>query len=221
MTRPDLAFAVHQCARFCNDPKLSHEQALKYLTRYLYGTRTKGLILKPDLTKGFECFVDADWAGTWHQDHTDDPSTAHSRTGYVISYAGCPIMWGSKMQTLIALSTTEAELIALSTALREVIAMMNLLKELKERGVPVPFTQPVVKCKVFEDNVGALELAKQPKMRPRTKHLSVRLHHFRDHVRRGDITIQHISTKDQLADQFTKPLPRDQFVHLRKGVLGW
>jgi Asp-tRNA(Asn)/Glu-tRNA(Gln) amidotransferase C subunit len=165
--------------------------------------------------------VDADWAGNWSQATTEDPSCAHSRSGYVITYAGCPVLWGSKMQTLIALSTTEAELIALSTALREVIAMMNLLEELKERGVPVPFTRPVVKCTAFEDNVGALELAKQPKMRPRTKHLSIKLHHFRDHVREGKIIIQHISTKDQIADQFTKPLERIQFQSLRKLLLGW
>ena len=58
-------------------------------------------------------------------------------------------------------------------------------------------------------------------MRPRTKHLAVRLHHFRDHIKRGDITVEHISTKEQIADMFTKPLPRDQFKKLREKLLGW
>jgi len=86
------------------------------------------------------------------------------------------------MQTLIALSTTEAELIALSTALHEVIHLMNLLKELAERGIPVPFTTPKIKCRVFEDNAACIEVAKEPKLRPRTKHMAVQLFHFRDHV---------------------------------------
>jgi hypothetical protein len=86
------------------------------------------------------------------------------------------------MQTLIALSTTEAEYIALSSALREVITLMNLLKELKSRGIEIPYTQPNVHCKVFEDNAACIELAKTQKMRPRTKHLAVHLHHFREHL---------------------------------------
>jgi hypothetical protein len=60
MTRPNLSSSVHQGARFCNDPKLSHERAVKRICWYLYGTRDKGLILEPDLSKGFECHVDAD-----------------------------------------------------------------------------------------------------------------------------------------------------------------
>ena len=144
-----------------------------------------------------------------------------SQTGSVITYAGCPILWASKMQQLIALSTTEAEFIAMSTALREVISMMNLLTELKNRGIPIPFSKPKVRCKVFEDNAGAIVIAKEPKMRPRTKHLAVRLHHFRDHIKREDITVEHISTKEEIADMFTKPLLRDQFKKLREKLLGW
>jgi hypothetical protein len=165
--------------------------------------------------------VDADWAGNWHKDYADDPSTALSRTGYVITYAGCPVVWASKLQPLITLSTTESEYVALSTALREVIYMMNLLKELQARGIDVPFTTPKVKCRVFEDNSGCVEIAREYKMRPRTKHIAVRYHHFRDHVKRGDIQIEHISTKEQIADIFTKALPLRQFQHLRDKLLGW
>ena len=65
MTRPDLSYSVHQCARFCNSPKLCHEQALKNICCYLHGTQHKGLIFKPDLKQGFKCYVDVDWAGNW------------------------------------------------------------------------------------------------------------------------------------------------------------
>jgi hypothetical protein len=114
------------------------------ICRYLYAIRDKGIILEPDVTQGFECYVDADWAGTWKADYVGDPSTVLSRTGFITKFAGCPLVWGSKMQTLIALSTTEAEYITLSTDLREVITLMNLLKELKSRGIDIPYTQPNV-----------------------------------------------------------------------------
>ena len=124
------------------------------------------------------------------------------------------------MQTLIALSTTEAEYIALSTALREVISLMHLLNELKQRKFPVIHRTPKVTCKVFEDNKSCLEIATNHKSRPRTKHLSVRLHHFRSYVVSGLIDIVHVSTVDQLADIFTKPLSEQPFLHLRNRLMG-
>jgi hypothetical protein len=221
MIRPDMTMSVQQCARFCNNPDKSHEEAVKRICRYLLRTRDKGLVLKPDSSRGLECYVDADWAGSWQHRSSPDPLSAHSRTGYVIMYAGCPIIWASKMQTLVALSTTEAEYIALSSALREVIYVMNLLNELQGRGFRLNTSTPVVRCKVFEDNQSCIEIATNHRTRPRTKHLSVRLHHFRSHIVAKTITIQHISTKEQIADIFTKPLPRDQFIKLRAPLMGW
>ena len=136
-------------------------------------------------------------------------------------FAGCPIMWSSKLQPLIALSTTEAEYIALSSALREVIAIKNLMDELQGRGFPIHHPTPKVHCRVFEDNKSCIEIATTHKTRPRTKHLSVRLHHFRSHVVDRTISIEHISTKEQIADMFTKPLPKDQFEHLREQLMCW
>jgi hypothetical protein len=181
----------------------------------------KGLILDPS-DHSFDCHVDASFAGDWNQDIAEDePLTAKSRTGYSISYAGCPLIWASKLQTEIALSTTEAEYIALSQSLREVIPIMNLLKETREQGIDVTPFQPQVHCKVFEDNSGALELAKVPKMRPRTKHINIKYHHFREFVRKGLITVHAIATTEQLADIFTKALPETLFSKLRFSLLGW
>ena len=87
-------------------------------------------MFKPNLTDGFKCYVDADWARNWLKTCPNDKTGALLHTGYLITYAICPIIWGSKMQSLVALSTTEAELIALSTTLREVIHLQNLLMEL-------------------------------------------------------------------------------------------
>jgi hypothetical protein len=220
-TRPDIAYAVHQCARFSVDPKVEHASAVRWIGRYLKGTRDKGFIIKPDST-GLEVFVDADFSGNWDPEVAHmDKDTARSRHGYFVMFAGCPIVWASQLQTEIALSSTESELTGLSYALRSAIPMMRLITELKRHGFDVPNVGPKVHCKVFEDNSGALEIARLPKVRPRTKHLNVRLHHFRDYVERGEITIHPISTDDQLADMLTKPVPRSILDRHRILIMGW
>jgi len=92
MTRPEILFAVHQCAWFSIDPRLSHEIAVKRIARYLKRTPNDGLVLKPDFSLGIQCCVDADFAGAWDKEDCTDPSSVYSRTGYVSMYAGCPIL---------------------------------------------------------------------------------------------------------------------------------
>ena len=82
-------------------------------------------------------------------------------------------------------------------------------------------SQPKTICGAFEDNVGALELANTHKLRPRTKHLAVQLHHFRQCVLDKTIAVEKVDTQCQRADMFTKALPRDAFRHLRKTIIGW
>jgi hypothetical protein len=176
--------AVHICAQFNSDPRLQHEQAVKRIVRYLKRTSGKGLILRPDTSRGLESHVDADFAGGFSEEYSDDATTCYSHTGYIIWFAGCPLIWSSKLQT-----TTEAEYIALSTALRDVIYVMQLLNELISFGISIPMRVPTVRCKVFEDNVGAIELARCPKLRPRTKHIAIQYHHFRTHVAKKLINI--------------------------------
>ena len=96
MTRPDLTYSIHQCAHFCNNPKLLYEQGLKRICRYLYLTKDWGIVFKTNLADGFKCYVDADWAGNWLKMRPNDKMGALSRSGYLITYANCPIMWGSK-----------------------------------------------------------------------------------------------------------------------------
>ena len=201
-------------------PKRSHGEAVKRIGRYLLGTRGKGFFIQPDTSKSFECYVDADYCGNWKPTDTDDPNSAKSRTGFVITYLGCPIVWGSRLQTVFALSTAEAEYIALSTALREVSPMMDLLSEMKEMGYDVE-TEPKVHCKLFEDNSGALEQAHVAKYRPRTRHINAAWHHFRSYVARKLISIHAVDTKSQLADVFTKQVSLEDFVRFRKAIFGW
>ena len=79
----------------------------------------------------------------------------------------------------------------------------------------------MVHCKVFEDNSGAIEIAKVHKYRPRTKHLNVKLHHFRDYINQKEITIHPIDTSLQLADYLTKPVNHFILEKLRQIVMGW
>ena len=142
-----------------------------------------------------------------------------SRTGYVITYTGFPLTWCSKLQSEIALSTVEAEYIALSQSLREVIPLITVLDEINEK-FPIHKPTPVIHCKVWEDNNGAISLAQSQKFSPRTKHISIKYHHFRERVNKGIISIHHIDTKEQTADIFTKPLDESLFIHLRKKFNG-
>ena len=219
-TRPDIAYITHQCARFSTCPKEEHAQAIRWVARYLKGTRDKGVILRPDKERGLEVFVDADFAGNWDPSEHEDPDTARSRHGYFITFAGCPLVWKSQLQTEIALSSTESEYTGLSYALRDAIPIMELFKEMIKYGIPIESAVAKVHCKVFEDNTGALEIARVHKFRPRTKHLNNRLHHFRSYVNNG-ITIHKIDTKEQPADMLTKPLNEELLFKFRRMMQGW
>jgi hypothetical protein len=153
-------------------------------------------------------------SGNWNQDFVAaDPSMAKSWSGWIVSYANCPIIWASKLQSQVALSTTEAEYIPMSMALCDVIPIMSLVQETRERHFKVICIKPYIYWKIFEDNSDAMELARLPKLRPCTKHINVCYHHFHEHVRKGLIKIFPVSTEDQIADILTKALPQNLFQH--------
>ena len=225
-SRPDIAFAVHQCARFCADPKEKHYKAVKRIARYLHGTKDKGIILNPQ-GNDIKCYADADFAGNYTSEEAEDPSNLKSRSGFLIFYAGCPIAWQSKLQTEIALSTTESEYISLSQATRTLLFLLSLFREAKEQGFDFVSPDTHVFATCFEDNAGCLELARAPKLRPRTKHIAVKYHHFRSHVYHerenpsGSLKLKYVGTQDQLADTFTKGLSEATFERLRHRISGW
>ena len=219
-SRPEIAVHVHQCARFSINPKRSHEAAILNIGRYLLGSREKGIIYRPNKTKGLECYVDADFAGGWQLADAESADNVLSRTGYVLMYAGCPIHWVSKLQTEIALSTAEAEYIALSQSLREVIPLMSMMKELQS-AFPIEIQNPNFNCTVHEDNQSCISMATKQKFSPRTKHIALKYHHFRSYVNSKKINIQYIDTKQQVADGLTKPLGTELFFNIRKMLCGW
>ena len=136
-------------------------------------------------------------------------------------YLGCPVLWASRLQKEVALSSTESEFIGMSDSVRTVITLMELIKELHQLGIPVPTTHPTLHARIFEDNSGALEIARVPKMRPRTKTLNVKYHHFREYVERGEIALRPIKSEDQPADMLTKPLNEVTLNRHIQFIMGW
>ena len=175
-SHPDIAFAVHQCAQYTFEPKDTHVTALKCIGQYLKGTHDKGLTLNPTEDLTIDCYPDADFAGLWGYENSQDPHCIRSRTGYVITLCGCPILWTSKLQTEIALSTKEAEYVALSTACKDLFPIMDILKEFcNTLGLQTP-SQGNLHVRIHEDNVGALTLGQlEPcRMTPCSKHYAVK-----------------------------------------------
>ena len=145
-------------------------------------------------------------------------------------YDGCPLIWASRMQTEISLSTAESEYIALSTAMRDVLSIMQLMDEVN-KIFPLMTVKPKVHCKlrkhedkldckVYEDNESCIAMAKNMQFSPRTKHIAIKYHHLRRHVNKTT-TLHSIDSSEQLADALTKPLEAPQFAYLRKKYSGW
>jgi hypothetical protein len=165
--------------------------------------------MQPDPSHSIEVYADSNFFGLFNPETIiHDPVTAKSCTSYIIMYMGCPIIWASKLQGKTALSTTEAEYSACSEALRNhVIPLMDLLEETAALGINVAPPKMKILCtKLFCDNSGACELIRLPKLGPRTKHISTKLHHFREHVATGQISVQQVTTDKQVANIATKPL---------------
>ena len=239
-TRPDIAYAVHQAARFTHGARNSHASGIKRILRYLQKTKKEGLILRPQADLRVDCYVDADFGGLFSVEDKQDPVSVKSRTGYVILYRGAPLLWVSKMQTQIALSTMEAEYIALSQSMRDLIPIREVLKEIMtvvfERTATIAYHSHskafedanegtilynIPQSTVFEDNEACLKFARMPKLTPRTKHIGVPYHWFRTQVENLEIHIERVDTTMQLGDQFTKGLTVDLFRIARKRLMGW
>ena len=221
-SRPDIQFAVHQCARFTHNPKKSHVNAVKRIVRYLIATRDQGMVFECTSKMKLDCYADADYAGMWGYESDQDPVCVKSRTGYIMTLGDCPLVWASKLQNEISLSTLESEYIALSMSMCELVPLRRLMKEIAAK-VDASFNMPtLLHSTVFEDNNGAIGLATSPKLTPRTKHIAVKYHWFRSHLGvQNGIILTRIDSENQKADMFTKGLNEVTFKRIRKKVVGW
>jgi hypothetical protein len=203
---PNISFATHQCAHYTHSLKQSHEAALQQIGRYLKGTLKKGLIFHPSKNFKINCYPDVNFAGLWTRDNNQDPHCVRSRTGYVICLANCPVLWKSKLQSEIALSTMEAEYVALSTSCHDLFPLIDITKELCSTFALHLDEYAYVHVKIHEDNVGALALGKlEPRwMTMRSKHYAIKYHWFWEHIGPHNIQLAKIGSKDQLGDLFQK-----------------
>lgn len=205
-TRPDITFAVSKLSQFMHTPFVCHLSAAKRVLRYINGSISKGLLFKQSATASclhLTAFSDSDWAG-----NTLD---RRSTTGFVIFLGSNPISWVAKKQSTVSRSSTEAEYRALATTASDLFWIRQLLKDLHIFGSSPP--------QLWCDNQSAIQLARNPVFHGRTKHVEVDFHFIREKVVRKDLVLQHISTHDQLADIFTKPLTCDRFYMLRSKLM--
>jgi hypothetical protein len=201
-TRPDIAFAVGVLGRFASNPNQFHLGMAKHLLRYLKGTVDTAITFKRgNGIATFEGFCDADWGGS-----EDRKSTS----GYLFTLNGAPISWCSKRQPTVALSSTEAEYIAATQATKEAIWLRRIFEELGH-----PQSGPT---RINEDNQGCIQLAKNPVHHQRTKHIDIQVHFIREAIETGEIALEYINTRDQLADILTKALPRVKFEVIKAGM---
>jgi len=194
---------------------------VKWLGQHLRATRDKGICIRPT-DDTFKVCADVDFSGNWiPEEAEEEPDTARSRSGCIMSCLGCPILWKSQLQTEIALSSTESEHIALSQAARKVKPLMLLIQEMKKEGFNVGCSTPTVKCTLFEDNSGTVCLANAPSMGPRTKHTNVKCNHFRLMVASRALRIEKTSSDEQLADFLTKQSSVELCLAHRMAIMGW
>lgn len=132
--------------------------------------------------------------------------TGKSRTGFVVLWGGDTVAWLSKRQSRIALSSNDAEIFAAAECIREGLAIKHIREELgiAQRGA----------IEVFEDNAQTILAGERGLSGPRTKHLPLEFHFIHHAQRDGEVKFVKVSTKKQIGDLLTKPLPKEQFMYL-------
>ena len=192
-SRPDIAYAVGLVSQFCTNPNSKHWGAVQRIFRYLAGTKGLGVLYG----SGGNCkgYSDSDWAGS--QDR-------RSTSGYIYLLNNGAISWASRKQSVVALSSTEAEYMALTLAVKEVLWLKTLFGEI---GAPHHAIEILT---IYCDNQGAIALANNPGFHARSKHIDIRYHFIREHINgdTGTINLLYCPTGDMTADILTKGLPR-------------
>jgi hypothetical protein len=200
-TRPDISFSVNYLSRFQNCYDETHYKYALRILKYLYSTKELKLTYNQNENVDImTCYVDSDWAG----DIIDRKST----TGFVIKLFGNSIYWKSKKQNCVTKSSTFAEYVALSEAVTEINFLKNVVND-----IFVKIVQPI---KVYEDNSGALAIAKFGNFTKNSKHIEVQYHYVHESVKAGVIVVIKIDSDSNIADIFTKSLGKIKFIKLRE-----
>jgi hypothetical protein len=176
----------HHLSRFLDEPKQIHCDMVRQILYYLRGTPHYSIHYSKTEDETIEGFVDSSWANS--EDYT-------SIYGYGFLFNNSLISWCSKKQKTVALSSTEAEYMALTHGTQEALWFIELLHEL---GIP---QETII---LNEDNEASIKMANNPQEYKRTRHIQVRYHFIREHIKDKKILLRHCPTQNQLADIFTK-----------------
>ena len=199
-TRPDISTAVSMLGKFAASPLPRHWNAMKHVIRYLSGTQDYGLVFKKKCGHDLGAWSDAEWARDEHK--------RRSRSGILITIGSNPVIWTSKLQPSVALSTTEAEFYALSECIREVNWVRQLFIELDiEMSSPTP---------VQQDKLGAIKWTKEVQGLRNVKHVRIRYHFVKEAVQRKDVEVVYTPSVENKADPLTKVLGGSLFDTHRK-----
>ena len=198
-SRPNIMFSVCMCARFQSNPKFSHLSAIKRIIRYLLGIVNLGLWYPKNSVCNLVGYSDSDFAGS----KIDRKSTS----GTCQFIGSVLVSWHNKKQNSVALSTAEVEYISAGSCCAQILWMKQ---QLSNYGIVLDHIP--IKC----DNTSAINISKNPVIHSRTKHIENRHHFLRDHVLKGNCVLEFVDTKNQLANTFTKPLPKDSFYTIRR-----
>ena len=204
MTRPDIADAVRAVARFSNDPGPKHWKAIRKILSYIAGPRDLGLTFRKGTGGNLSAYADSSYAGK-----ADDRKSV---SGGVVMYAGAAVMWLSRTQRAVTLSSTEAEYIGIGECVKEVLFLRNIL----EFFDPEP---SMVAIPVYEDNASAIKLTENPMSSARTRHIDVWHHFIRTLSADRVIRMVYVPTKNQYADLLTKSLNVESFVRHRNAMM--
>ena len=208
--RPDIAHAVNSVSRHTSNPSPSHLVAVKRILSYLSGTIDVGLkYVKPVTTENnitITAYTDADWGG----DHVDRRST----TGYVILVNNCLVSWATKKQPTIAISSAEAEYMAIAAGVQELLWNRQFLSEL----LPISMFDLSRGSLLYCDSQSALAISKNDLHHNGTKHIDIKHHFIRDHVKNKEIIMTWIPGEQQAADILTKPLDKIKFNRCREQI---
>ena len=201
-TRPDLSYAVNVLSRYMDKFDRRYWNAAKRMLQYLKRTVNFEIAFKSSGSFVLNGYCDSDSVG--------DRQTRKSTSGYVFQICNGPVSRCAQRQSIVTLSSTEAEYVATSTAAREAVWLRQLLKDIGH---------PCASATMLNiDNQSAMQIIKNPTFHRRTKHIDVQHHFIREKYECGVINVQYIDTKSQLADIFTKALAREPFEYLFKQI---
>lgn len=210
-TRPDIAYSVSLLAQYMSLPSKQHYEAALQVLRYLYSTQNLVLRYKrrPMDQYTMVAYSDSDWGGNL--------DNRRSRSGGIILLGGTPIYWSSNVQTLVALSSAEAEINALKEVVKNVLWIRGILKD--TTLLPKILSEPTL---IYEDNSSVLEIVMNAEISKRNRHYDMSYHFIKENVEEfRNILIRWITTDKNIADLFTKALMAQKFIYFRDFILKW